>query len=460
MTPYGYLFYVALKLALLTFYIGVLIYALPLPFGGVKRWAGTLVRDSMFSFAIALSLTALMQFSDSIARLLGGSWAYFDEWLYSGLSILVSLKVAVTSISGALSYSPALASLKAIIGPLNDVLTADILFMITLVVLEFMVRNAGPLVALLGLVMFSLPFRLGREAGAWFIAFVLTFNVGLQVLPSFVSYVAESQPVNITAPGTNWGVTYAYVNVVSSTSQPVGDAVLQLYVQDDGSLRLVGQYVTNRQGLPLDPYTGAPGVISLPSEVPVYAVVVDDGLSSPLEPYPYSPMNSSPSVTFVAPDILYSNGYNVIAYTNAPSSVNVTLTSNGARFRVSLWYAQVFEIVAPFNCSVMVSSSFPPGESNWTWYGVWVRSWFLQGPMNATVNLTVWRCGDVKVSGVKTIDYASQNLGLQGLSLNLVEDLLVYYFTVPIMYVAVLTSVTYALARLLGGRRGFMPRLT
>ncbi len=460
MTPYGYLFYVAVKLALLTFYIGVLVYALPLPLGGLKRWGGVLVRDSMFSFALALSLTALLQFSDEIARLLGGSWAFFDQWVYNGLSLLVSLKVVATEVSTALSYSPVTSSLRALLGPLNDALTADILFLITLLVLEFMVRYAGSLVALIGLVMLSMPFRLGREAGAWFIAFVLTFNVGLQALPAFVSYVAESQPVNITAPGANWGVTYVYAQVDSSEGQPVGDSVLQLYVASGGSQTLVAQYVTDSEGLPLDPYTGEPGVISMPSEVPVYAYVVDDGVSFQLEPYPFSPMNSSPSVTFTSPYILYSNGYNVIAFTNAPGSVNVTLTRDGARFNLSLWYAQMFEIMAPYNCSVYVNSSFPPGTSNWYWDGIYGRSWFLVGPMNATVDLVVYMCGEVKVSGVKTIDYASKNLGLQGLSANLIEDLLVYYFTVPLMYVAVLTSITYALARLMGGRRGFMPRLT
>ncbi len=54
MTPYGYLYYVALKLALLTFYIGVLVYALPIPLGGLKRWAGTLVRDSALHLEFAM----------------------------------------------------------------------------------------------------------------------------------------------------------------------------------------------------------------------------------------------------------------------------------------------------------------------------------------------------------------------------------------------------------------------
>ncbi|MGC9071245.1 MAG: hypothetical protein ACP5HK_00900 [Acidilobus sp.] len=460
MTPFGYLFYIAIKLALLTFYIGVLIFALPLPFRGVKRWGGSLVRDSIFSFALALSLTGLMQFSDELARMLGGSWVYFDQWLTGGLDVVLSLKVAVTAISGVLSYAPGLSGVRALLGPLNDALTADILFMITLLVIEFMVRNAGGLVALLGLVLFSVPFRLGREAGAWFIAFVLTFSVGLQVLPAFVSYVAESPQVNVTAQGANWGVTYVTAQVLSGTGGPVGDAVVEIYVTSGGSGKLVAQYVTNREGTPIDPYAGEPGLISIPSQVPVYAYVVDDGWQFALTPFPYSPMNSSPSVTFTAPDILYSNGYNVIAFTDSPGSVNASVTSEGGVFRISMWYAQIFEIRAPDNCSVNVTSTFPMGTGSWEWDGIRGKSWFLLGPMNATVWLKVNNCGQASVKGVKTIDYAVTSFGLNGLSVNVIEDLLIYYFTVPLMYVAVLTSVTYALARLLGGRRGIMPRLT
>jgi len=50
MTYLGDLFEIALKLALLTFYLGALVYALPIPVRGLKRWGGVLIRDSLFSF--------------------------------------------------------------------------------------------------------------------------------------------------------------------------------------------------------------------------------------------------------------------------------------------------------------------------------------------------------------------------------------------------------------------------
>jgi hypothetical protein len=46
MTYLGDLFEIALKLALLTFYLGALVYALPIPVRGLKRWGGVLIRDS------------------------------------------------------------------------------------------------------------------------------------------------------------------------------------------------------------------------------------------------------------------------------------------------------------------------------------------------------------------------------------------------------------------------------
>ena len=459
MTYLGDLFEIALKLALLTFYLGALVYALPIPVRGLKRWGGVLIRDSLFSFALALSLGALTAFADGLARMMGGSWAFFDQWLTSGLELVLSLKVAVSAMSSLTSYIPAGSALKALLGPFNDALTADLLFLVTLLAMEFIVKTAGALVTLIGLVLFSLPFRLGREAGAWFIAFVLVFSVGLQVLPAFVSSIAESPQVKVSPSGANWGVTYVTARVQSAYGTPLGDAVLDLYVMKNGSPELVAQYVTDPQGEPIDPYAGQAGLVSLPSEVPVYAYVVDDGVESPLEPYPYSAANFSGSVTFTSPYILYSDGQNVIAFTNQPSLVNMSLTSSGAVARLNLSYGGIFEVRASSNCSVKVSSTQGLGTSSWSWDGINGDSWYLLGPTNATVQINVGRCQQVKVRGVNTTDYATDFFGLGGLSVNLLEDFIVYYFTVPLMYVAVLTTMTYALARLLGGRRGILPRL-
>jgi hypothetical protein len=155
--------------------------------------------------------------------MMGGSWAFFDQWLTSGLELVLSLKVAVSAVSSVTSYIPVGSALKALLGPFNDALTADLLFLVTLVAIEFIVKTAGALVTLIGLVLFSLPFRLGREAGAWFIAFVLVFSVGLQVLPAFVSSIAESPQVKVSPSGANWGVTYVTARVQSAYGTPLGE---------------------------------------------------------------------------------------------------------------------------------------------------------------------------------------------------------------------------------------------
>ncbi|ESQ21719.1 MAG: hypothetical protein CISAcid_00870 [uncultured Acidilobus sp. CIS] len=112
MTYLGDLFEIALKLALLTFYLGALVYALPIPVRGLKRWGGVLIRDSLFSFALALSLGALTAFADGLARMMGGSWAFFDQWLTSGLELVLSLKVAVSAVSSVTYYIPVGSALR------------------------------------------------------------------------------------------------------------------------------------------------------------------------------------------------------------------------------------------------------------------------------------------------------------------------------------------------------------
>lgn len=461
MISYGYLFQLAVKLALLSFYIGVLIYALPIPIRGIKRWGGTLLRDSMFSFILAISLTAIMEFAQGIAGMLGGSWPYFDSWLTNGIELLLSVKVALLALSSLASYVPGGSAARALVSPFNDALTADLLLMITLAAIEAIVRYAGTLIALLGLVLFALPFRLGREAGAWFIAFVVTFSVGLQVMPAFESAIASSPSIGVSPGAAALGLTYEKVAVYTANGQPLGYSVLELYANVSGSATKVAQYWVESDGYAYDPQSPQPQMVSMPSSQPVYAYVVIDGVGSALEPYPFNPSNYSFSqqVTLRSPYIIYSAGNDVMIFTNQPNQVSLEQTANGVRVEANLGYGGLLEVRAPQGCEVNISSSVEPGRSTWTWLGVSGNSWYFEGPLNLSASLSLGRCQAPNVSGFVTMDYATKFFGINYLSVNVIEEFIVYYLVVPFMYMATLTTIAYALARLLGGRRGIMPRV-
>ncbi len=462
MTSYGYLFEVAIQLAVLSFYIGVLIYALPLPIRGVKRWGGQLLRDSMFSFALAISLTAVMEFAQGVAGMLGGSWAYFDAWFQNGVQLILGLKVAAMALSSLTSYVPGASAARALLGPLNDALTADLLFMATLGALEAIVRYGGTLLALIGLVLFALPFRLGREAGAWFIAFVVTFSVGLQVMPAFISYIASSPPVAANSAGASLGLTYEPVTVHASDGQPIGNSELVLYSYVDGEMKEVAQYWVTSSGAAYDPSSPEPNDVSMPSTAPVYSYVYVDGVGSQLDPYPFYPGNYSMSqgVSLYSPYILYSSQYDTIVLSNQPGNVSLSQSGDALVIRGNLSFGGIVEVRSPNTCSLNVSANIRPASGSWSWYGVKGTYWYVQGPVNFTMVVVQRNCTEPRFSGFTAEDYAQTYFGVNFVSVNLIEDFLLYYFTVPIMYIATLTTIAYALARLLGGRRGIMPRVT
>jgi hypothetical protein len=461
MISYSYLFQLAVKLALLSFYIGVLIYAIPIPVRGLKRWGGTLLRDSFLSFALAISLTAIMEFTQGIAGMMGGSWQYFDSWLFNGIELLLSLKMAALSLSSLTSYVPGATAARAILGPLNDALTADLLLLFTLAAIEAMVRYAGLLIALIGLVMFAMPFRLGREAGAWFIAFVVAFSVGLQAMPAFESSITSAPSVGISPSAASLGLGYQRVYVKAADGSPLGDSLLELYAMVNSKAEKVAQYWVNADGTAYDPESPQPQLVSMPSEGPVYGYIIIDGIETLLDPYPFSPANYSFSqeITLSSPYILYAPGNDIIVFTNQPQYVHVVSTPRGALFFANLSYGGIVEVRAPDSCNVSITGNVRPGMGSWTWLGNNGQEWYFVGPLNLTASVALEGCRPLNFTGITYMDYATQFFGLNYLSPNLVEELIAYYLVLPFMYVATLTMVTYALARLLGGRRGIMPRV-
>jgi len=92
------LLFLAYDLAMLSFFIGVLIYALPIPWYPLKRWAPRLMVDSIIAAILAISFYTLLDVSNFIARILGGSWELFYKWLKTSIGVMIGLKTLVFTI--------------------------------------------------------------------------------------------------------------------------------------------------------------------------------------------------------------------------------------------------------------------------------------------------------------------------------------------------------------------------
>ncbi|MDP8003344.1 MAG: hypothetical protein RAK17_04095, partial [Caldisphaera sp.] len=102
----NFYYILAINLSLLTFYIGALIYALPIPDKYFKRFGPQLIKDSILSFIIILSISFIYSYLDNLALSLGGSWQYFNLWFANSLSFGISIKEIVLVFSSLFSQIP------------------------------------------------------------------------------------------------------------------------------------------------------------------------------------------------------------------------------------------------------------------------------------------------------------------------------------------------------------------
>ena len=179
---------VALALATLTYYVGVLLLAVPVPSKWAKRWGARLISDGFASAVLAFSLSTLFAAADAVRDMLGGSISeafyaltgkYFE---FSGLMLLAKFAGTVLS-----PFTFGIAS--AIAGVAVTLFSMLASAVATLITFFSMVYAARDVLAALGLALYAVPFRVGRSAGAALIAFSLVGSVLLPLFPKWMEFV-------------------------------------------------------------------------------------------------------------------------------------------------------------------------------------------------------------------------------------------------------------------------------
>jgi len=212
--PEVFLIY-AFYLAGLTYFLGVIFYALPIPVEGVKQWAPKLIKDSIYVLVWISIYQYIIYLAQYILKLLHISWTGYIETLtlelavisaiYFGLSALqgvgtalasgkagsgitgaIASKLGGTSIAGVLSAIGSSGVLK----PFVEVTDVTLMVYLSIYLLSTFIYYAMPWLITFGIFMMSLPFRLGRGVGATFIAIALVFYVGLPLMPTFAGDMA------------------------------------------------------------------------------------------------------------------------------------------------------------------------------------------------------------------------------------------------------------------------------
>ena len=158
----------ALNLAILTYFIGVLILALPIPYRQLKKWGIRLLSDAIMAAVLISAYNIILGIGDFILSLLGYSWAGFMGWLTERTAILVTALMGLTYITSwikSLGYSMILSPL----GLASTYITLALSAVRMMYFIASFIWNFRSELLALGLLLYSLPLRIGKDVGAFFI---------------------------------------------------------------------------------------------------------------------------------------------------------------------------------------------------------------------------------------------------------------------------------------------------
>jgi len=462
MTPIGYLLLVAYELIWLTFTLGVLVLALPVPLRGLKVWGGRMIADSIAAFILLSAYTTLVNLSNAIPPLLGWSWDGFYQWYTSSLTLVVGVKTLIASLLAAAKTFNMAQLASALLSPIDRISTIMLLTLLTVGALASIVRTTYTYLAALGIALYAMPLRVGKSAGAWLLSFAIVFNAGLPLLPLFLSNSMGGQ----SSIPTGLGATFAQVSIESYSGDPVTSGYVEVYAPVNGTLERVALYHISQDGLLRGKYGS--GYVSMPSSAPSYWLLVIDSVYIPLHPLP---LNGTDALNLTesgytgvlrASNLVYQRGY-TIAYYSDGSVDYLSAGPYGFNLTIELPQGEYVEVLTPSGCSASItySGDGQVEEGSWEWAGLtgsYLRYTALAGGVH-TLSVAISGSCNAKPEMPPQEDYALDYLGLASISVDRVPKMLLSLILLPSIYLFMLTSLTAALARFLGGRERFLPRL-
>lgn len=213
----------AYALSLLTYSLGAVFFGSPIPIKSIKKWGVLMMYDGLASAILVSVYSLLLKLGDYLLGILNASWPHFIAWLTSRTATLVTSYLAMQSIAAALRVSGAdimLELVKHVSGLVATSLTAvKMVYLISAVV--YSLRDK---ILALGILLYTIPLRIGKSAGAAMIAASLVYYIGLPLMPAFAS-AFEASPLSIVSD------RYGSISgqVVDAVGRHVPYAVVKLY---------------------------------------------------------------------------------------------------------------------------------------------------------------------------------------------------------------------------------------
>ena len=454
---------IAYKLSLLTFYIGVLIYALPIPWRSFKRWGPTLIVDGIFSMALVMAFSLIFIGVEELQQLLGGSWTFYFMWLSSLLNWVLTVKTLLLTLKLVLSLSPVSGVYSTYFLPFERSLDALYITVGWLMGMGYLIGEYGKYLAAIGVALYSIPFRVARSAGAWMLSFAVVFSIGLPVMPSFIASIAELPEPPDIGEIQDLGVALAMIEAYDYKGFPFGYGVIYIYHEEYGQIArekvelgtvLDDTYIT---------------IIPVPSRDPVVYAVEIYGVTLYMEPLPmyprdYEDRNGIWYGTLTTPNLVWTGAHTILYTTGEIVDIEAVVSDTGGWIvTVNLPSGTYAEVMYPTQCEVSITTS--PGTNAttryWNWYNLQGHAVRITAGEPGSYNITVVEeeCTSLwpKLPDTENM-LENRDLGWNFISIDVFSSVIVYYVTVPLIYIFILLVITFGLSRLLGGRDRYVPK--
>ena len=465
----------ALGLSILGYNIGVLLIMLPIPFSGLKRWGPTLIKDSIFSAVLILSFFSIVEFIESIQSMIGIGWGEFRTWLLSRTSALLTFKISLTGISVLLSKFLGGFIAQSLFEPVLRVLNYALTALYSIMALGLIVKNYFVKLLLIGIVLFSVPFRFARGAGSYLIAFAVVFTVGLPFMPSFIELFSDAVSYDIPQENVEpFSFTYAVFDVRNRYDKPVFMPVI-VGLKNTSPNSILFKYGGGPDGKVLASFPEKP----IPFNTSYYILLDYLGMYAYMIPFPFNPKtnlmftteyfpDAKYKATLSAPHLLWSKNDNYAAVFVSNFSISHLVGSSNSNAIIRLSNPQSsnkvewidFRIYKKCEHEVSIPDDREKIVRDDKWYGIDFISYRVEIPPgdDVTVKILVGNCKIPPSPKVDEYNY----LGKRGFSLfrdfsETAASIFVQWIVLPTVYLFLLLSITAGVAYAIGGLRERFP---
>jgi len=405
--------------------------------------------DGIFSAILVFSYRTLVSIVDYLGNMLGADWNNFMQWVADRSSLLFLILSVFKAISVVTSKAGLGPVFSGIISSIVNLITTSLTTLLTVSIIALVLRVAAGFLIALGILLISVPFRLARGAGAMIIALVIVFSTGVPLMPQFIATVTSGVIISYSLKEP---VCSATLSLVDARDYSVGYAVIEGYRDEEFLYR----YVFNEHGLLVaDKSSGGFPCTEHKAFIEIAGIKYEFTLLSSQS----SRYTASSSHTLKLPDLIVldtirvvelGNGINIVNYSKVENTLTLHLVaSKNTYFGVYIESSDTLQVLIN---GVVASES---GVARFTWYNInYVAFKYELEPGTYVVTITVNYQARVRP------DVLVEPFVLTALQLDVFSpEYIVFYVTymfveltiLPLIYIAILLTISYGTARLLGG---------